>query len=39
MIETERLRLRNWRAGDDELLHIHCNTAAVMRWLGGAQPR
>ena len=39
MIETERLRLRNWRAGDDELLHIHCNTAAVMRWLGGVQPR
>ena len=39
MIETERLRLRNWRAGDDELLHIHCNTAAVMRWLGGVKTR
>jgi RimJ/RimL family protein N-acetyltransferase len=39
MIETERLRLRNWREGDDELLHIHCNTPAVMRWLGGVQPR
>jgi RimJ/RimL family protein N-acetyltransferase len=39
MIETERLRLRNWREGDDELLHVHCNTPAVMRWLGGVQPR
>ena len=39
MIETERLRLRNWREGDDERLHIHCNTPAVMRWLGGVQPR
>lgn len=39
MIETERLRLRNWRAGDDALLHAHCNTPAVMRWLGGVKPR
>ena len=39
MIETERLRLRNWRAGDDALLHEHCNTPAVMRWLGGVKPR
>jgi RimJ/RimL family protein N-acetyltransferase len=39
MIETQRLRLRNWRAGDDALLHEHCNTPAVMRWLGGVKPR
>ena len=39
MIETERLRLRNWSEGDCELLHRHCNTPAVMRWLGGVQPR
>jgi RimJ/RimL family protein N-acetyltransferase len=39
MIETERLRLRNWRAGDDALLHQHCNTPSVMRWLGGVKPR
>jgi RimJ/RimL family protein N-acetyltransferase len=38
MIETERLRLRNWRAGDDVLFHTHCNRPAVMRWLGGVQP-
>jgi RimJ/RimL family protein N-acetyltransferase len=39
MIETERLRLRDWRAGDDALLHEHCNTPAVMRWLGGVKAR
>jgi RimJ/RimL family protein N-acetyltransferase len=39
MIETERLRLRHWREGDDALLHEHCNTEAVMRWLGGVQTR
>jgi RimJ/RimL family protein N-acetyltransferase len=39
MIETKRLRLRNWRAGDDALLHEHCNTPKVMRWLGGVKPR
>jgi RimJ/RimL family protein N-acetyltransferase len=38
MIETGRLRLRNWREGDIALLHRHCNTPKVMRWLGGAQP-
>jgi RimJ/RimL family protein N-acetyltransferase len=38
MIETERLRLRNWQAGDDALLDQHCNTPAVMRWLGGVKP-
>ena len=37
MIETERLRLRNWQAGDDALLHAHCNTPTVMRWLGGVK--
>jgi RimJ/RimL family protein N-acetyltransferase len=39
MIETERLTLRNWREGDDELLHRHCNTPRVMRWLGGVRSR
>ena len=37
-IETERLLLRDWRDGDDALLHLHCNTPEVMRWLGGPQP-
>ena len=37
VIETERLRLRNWREGDGALLHAHCNTPAVMRWLGGVK--
>ena len=39
MIETERLRLRNWREGDAESFHIHCNRPSVMRWLGGVQSR
>lgn len=39
MIETERLRLRNWREGDDELFDRHTNTDAVMRWLGGVKSR
>ena len=39
MIETERLRLRDWKPGDDALLHEHCNTPAVMRWLGGVKRR
>ena len=39
MIETERLLLRDWRDGDDALLHQHCNTPAVMRWLGGVKSR
>lgn len=39
MIETERLLLRNWRPGDDALLHEHCNTENVMRWLGGVRSR
>ena len=39
MIETERLRLRNWTAQDCEPFHRHTNTPAVMRWLGGVKPR
>ena len=39
MIDTERLLLRDWREGDDALLHLHCNTPAVMRWLGGVKSR
>ena len=38
LIETGRLRLRDWRDGDAALLHQYCNTAEVMRWLGGPQP-
>ena len=38
VIETRRLRLRDWRDGDAALLHRHCNTEPVMRWLGGVQP-
>jgi RimJ/RimL family protein N-acetyltransferase len=37
MIETRRLRLRDWRDGDEALLYRHCNTEPVMRWLGGVQ--
>jgi RimJ/RimL family protein N-acetyltransferase len=37
MIETERLRLRNWRDGDAEQFIRHTNTEAVMRWLGGVR--
>ena len=39
MIETERLRLRDWRAEDAEPFCRHLNTPAVMRWLGGVKPR
>lgn len=37
MIGTERLDLRLWRDGDARLMELHCNTPAVMRWLGGVQ--
>ena len=37
MIETPRLRLRNWREGDSESFHRLTNTPAVMRWLGGVK--
>lgn len=35
--ETERLVLRDWRAGDADTFFAHLNTPAVMRWLGGVQ--
>ena len=35
MIETERLRLRNWREEDIPPFLRHLNTPGVMRWLGG----
>jgi RimJ/RimL family protein N-acetyltransferase len=37
MIESERLRLRNWRIEDTEPFIRHLNTPAVMRWLGGVR--
>ena len=39
VIETERLRLRNWGEGDAELFNRHTNNEAVMRWLGGVKTR
>ncbi len=38
MIETERLRLRNWNKGDLEPW-LALNTEPVMRWLGGVRSR
>ncbi len=38
MIDTPRLLLREWRDGDARRMEAHCNTPAVMRWLGGIQP-
>lgn len=35
MIETSRLRLRDWREADIEPFIRHLNTEPVMRWLGG----
>ncbi|HEX8225699.1 MAG TPA: GNAT family N-acetyltransferase [Allosphingosinicella sp.] len=37
MIETARLRLRNWRDEDIEPFIRHTNTEPVMRWLGGVR--
>jgi RimJ/RimL family protein N-acetyltransferase len=37
MIETNRLRLRNWREGDAVQFYEHCNRPNVMRWLGGVR--
>jgi RimJ/RimL family protein N-acetyltransferase len=37
MIETERLRLRNWREEDVDPFIRHLNTPSVMRWLGGVR--
>ena len=39
MIETGRLRLRNWTPADVEAFHRHTNTPEVMRWLGGVKSR
>ena len=36
-IETDRLRLRDWREEDIEPFIRHTNTLAVMRWLGGVE--
>lgn len=33
--ETERLILRDWREEDWDPFWRHCNTPAVMQWLGG----
>ncbi len=38
-IYTRRLRLRSWQKADVPRYHDACNTAAVMRWLGGVQSR
>jgi RimJ/RimL family protein N-acetyltransferase len=37
MIETERLRLRNWTPDDCAPFIRHTNTPAVMQWLGGVK--
>jgi RimJ/RimL family protein N-acetyltransferase len=37
VVETERLRLREWGEGDAERFYASMNTPAVMRWLGGVQ--
>lgn len=37
MIETPRLRLRNWREEDIEPFIRHLNVEPVMRWLGGVR--
>ena len=37
MIDTERLRLRQWRETDLEPFLRETNTPAVMRWLGGVR--
>lgn len=39
VIETEHLILRCWQPDDAELFDLHCNTKAVMHWLGGVQTR
>ena len=33
VMETERLRLRAWRDGDDALLKLHTDTPSFKRWL------
>jgi RimJ/RimL family protein N-acetyltransferase len=39
LVETERLRLREWGEGDGDRFYDAMNTPAVMRWLGGVQER
>ena len=38
IITTKRLRLRNWQLSDVASYNKHCNTAAVMEYLGGVVP-
>jgi RimJ/RimL family protein N-acetyltransferase len=38
IITTKRLRLRNWQPSDVASYRKHCNTAAVMEYLGGVVP-
>lgn len=35
ILTTQRLRLRQWRRSDLQPYARHCNTDAVMEWLGG----
>ena len=37
VVETKRLRLRDWAEGDADRFYAIMNTPAVMRWLGGVQ--
>jgi RimJ/RimL family protein N-acetyltransferase len=37
VIETQRLRLRDWTDADCDPFIRHTNTPAVMRWLGGVK--
>ena len=39
VIETARLRLREWGEGDSDRFYEAMNTPAVMQWLGGVQDR
>ena len=39
MLETPRLRLREWREEDIEPFIRHLNVEPVMRWLGGVRTR
>lgn len=37
LAETDRLRLRTWEKADLTPFAAHCNTPAVMRWIGEVQ--
>ena len=39
VLTTRRLRLRAWRAADAAAFNVHCNTDAVMEYLGGVVSR